>query len=279
MLPVKSAYICSRTPERGFPGGGGLFAGMNDLGYAYRALLDFDLGALPEDARVHGARLSLCACAESSSEKPGLFAPFAILGAWGGNAVSWDDQPPHDPNLSGGALEVAGSGWYGWDVTGIAAQWTSGATANRGLLLRSSECTAGDIKKFHGESCGRRCAPSLDIRYCCGGGVCLGARGTLGTVEERRTGDALLYSRWQDTAAFSAFTYFALNTGPNPAAVFLQISPDAETPLDEPPVVTVEPGAVEAVVPRKYGFYARLAFRSLLAGRGTSLRIWFQAQV
>lgn len=281
LLPSKSVFVASKSPGRNFSGNSDLYAGVNSMDFVYRTLLDFDISLLPEDINIQSAFLSLHVLAHDPINTEGQFTPYAIASEWEEHSATWNNQPSYDPQIAGSTMEVTLPGIENWNVTNIVKLWVSDAIRCHGLLLKSSEDISDDIKRFFfsRESKGRRFMPALDIAYSSMNDFCLGSRDVVNITEKHVTDDDWQFSGWQNTSSFSTFSFFVLNIGNCPADAFLQVSPDGVAALNEPPIVIVEPCALEAFVVQKYGFFTRLAFRSLTPGKRTLLKMWFQAQV
>lgn len=92
------------------------------------------------------------------------------------------------------------------------------------------------------------------------------------------TDDILRYSDWLNTSNSSVYTFFIHNTGFRAAYIYAQVSPDKITIINDPYETEILPGETQAIVTQKYGFFTRIAFKSLVANNITNLKIIFQAQ-
>ncbi len=277
----KNTFITDLRPDRNFCSSSVVYCGKNSDERIFRLLIEFDLSRLPAHISLESAILALHVQYDSEMNEPGIFTPYLIKSGWDENQVTWDTQPRFDTSIAGSARKVQSSGYHSWDISDIVLQWISNGGKNHGILIKSEENEKNDRKGFY-SSVNRRhysCRPYLEISYDLKPSVVLDSRNTVSISAEHETGDELRFTAWRNTSVYSTCSFFAENNGDFPAEIFVQISPDMETVISEPPVFTLEPGMADALIPRKYGAYSRLAFKSASRGRGTSLKIWFQAQV
>jgi len=92
------------------------------------------------------------------------------------------------------------------------------------------------------------------------------------------TGNSMHYTDWFDTSGCTLYTFFIQNIGCDPAFVFAQVSPDKKAIVNDPFSTDIPPSETKAIVSQKYGFYTRIAFKSLDKCKKTTLNIFFQAQ-
>ncbi len=112
-----------------------------------------------------------------------------------------------------------------------------------------------------------------DFRICC-------RPGFISIVEpDLPTRYKVGYSKPVDVSMVRNYTFLIHNTGPNPAAVQLEISPDGEVwgSYGAMPYI-VEPGGKRVFVPEVFLRYARFKYRSWRQGHDTLISIWFQGQ-
>jgi len=136
----------------------------NQLESARRALVAFDLSAIPVGSTVLSATLSLYATS----------APASSLGLevhrpsepWT-EMVTWDTQPSvgrSDASISGGTA----TGWKSWDVTAAVAAWVSGSAPNHGFQVKSTSEASGFAKTYAfatREAPAPENRPRLDVTY------------------------------------------------------------------------------------------------------------------
>ena len=118
-----------------------------------RALLQFDLSAIPAGATVTGATLLLQATANAS---PFMIDVYRLTEAWvegsgGTSAANWNNRLPgtawtgingasvdSTPAATWATLPPAGAGVHSWDLTNLVRAWQTGSSANYGILLGST---------------------------------------------------------------------------------------------------------------------------------------------
>ncbi len=129
-------------------------------GVADRAILHFDLGAIPLQAKVGRATLELYASVNVSSPAGADLGVHRVSRDWlegtenggVGTGVTWLESEPgiawttsggdFDPKPVDRILQPAGSsGWFQWDITTLVNAWTSGVYPNQGLVVSAE--TAG----------------------------------------------------------------------------------------------------------------------------------------
>jgi len=96
--------------------------------------------------------------------------------------------------------------------------------------------------------------------------------------EEFVTDDEICYTDWIDTSNCTMYTFFIQNIGFRPAYARAQVSPDKISIINDPDIAEIAPCETRAIVTQKYGFYTRIAFKSLNLLNKTNLKIIFQAQ-
>lgn len=281
LLPSQNTYISSGKPDANFSKSNVLYAGVDSQGSVQRALLSFDLCLLPSDIVIDAAVLRMYADNISERTIPAFITPYILTSSWDEKDVNWSNQPVKNTSLAGKTVEVLSYGWYNWDITNIMQVWILNSGSNSGLILESMEDGTRDIKKFHSARSYyyRNYRPYLEIRYSYKNSFSLSSRNTVNVFETYNTLDLLSFSAWQNTSIYSMYTFFIQNTGQNAAQVFIQISPDRTAVYDEAGCSNIPPGSVEAIVPQRFGFFSRVAFKSSFFARSTTLKIWFQAQV
>ena len=172
------ATLYDDDPNGANGAGTGLFAGRTDLGDRRRALLRFDLSALPADATLTGAELELSM--DRTIAGPVAFSLHRVLASWGeGNATgagpgggipaaagpgdsTWQSRfhgqtlwatpgGDFDPTASA-TVPVGATGSYTWSGPGLLADlqaWQADPAANFGWLLMADETApAPTAKRF-----------------------------------------------------------------------------------------------------------------------------------
>ena len=173
-----------------------LFAGRTASGALRRALLQFDLSAIPTDALIVSATLSLHLTQAASGEH--LVSAHRILGSWttgssdptgneGAGAAAapadatWTSRsfgsPAMDWTNAGGdfASSASGSTLIGTDLVrysissaGLAADvqsWLADPSANHGWILVGDESVNQSARRFGSAEGSAEFAPMLEIEY------------------------------------------------------------------------------------------------------------------
>ena len=283
VLPyLKSTYISSVKPESNFIASYYLYAGTDSHGTGHnRILISFDLCLLPMDIIIESAILKMYADVSGDTSTEGCFTPYLITSCWEEDDVTWNVQPTVDQLIAGKSAQVAASEWYSWDITNIVEAWVNQKAENNGLLLKATEDKIGDLKRFH-SSRGfyyKNFRPVLEVKYDFKNRFLLSSRNTVCNLFKYTAEDNVCFSSWQNSSVYSTYTFFVQNTGNYPANIYVQVSPDRSAIFEEQAMYNIAPGDTEAIVPQRFGFFTRLAYKSYVLGRKTSLMIWFQAQV
>lgn len=280
LLPKHNTYISSRKPGKNFITSNYLYAGTEFQGSIHRILLEFDLGPLPEGIIVNSANLKIYADYMEKG-KHGFFAPYIIITHWNEMQVTWDTQPQIDTSAAGNTIEVLSYGWYTWNITSVVQFWSQNKENNHGLLIKSLEDETIDLKRFYSlrTHAYNSHSPCLEVNYSAANIVTLYSRRTLSQLEKCYTDDECSFSLWQNTSIYKTYTFFVQNLGCNPISAHVQISPDKHVVFNEAAVFNIAPNTTETIVPQRYAFFTRLAFKSYFAESNNNLKIWFQAQV
>lgn len=282
LTPSENVYISNKKPDKNFSNSSVLYAGTDMQKSFFRALLCFDLSLLPNDIIIEAAALRMYAGQSSEGTVSGFFTPYAITAGWCEKEVTWDNQPEINLSIAGKTVEVAGTGWHTWDVTHLAQVWILGDDRNHGLMIKSQEREESlDLKKFISVKSyyNRTYRPQMELRYNYKNVYTLGARNTSNSYEFFKTSDLCMSTAWKNTSIYSIYTFFVYNSGSNPVHIHVQVSPDRSAVFNEAAEYIVAPGITEAIVPQRFGFFTRLAYKSVFFNRNTTLKVWFQAQV
>lgn len=127
---VADAYVWAASPD--YTGNWeNLYTGMVDGG-TKRSLVRFDLAAIPSNARVQSATLSIYLY---SADAAHTVTVHRITQTWDENSVTWlTFGNAFDVSVSGSYATNA-TGWRTADVTTLVQSWVAGSAANFGLLL------------------------------------------------------------------------------------------------------------------------------------------------
>jgi len=129
-----------------------LYIGYSSINNAkYRAYLQFDLGTVPEDARIINADLKIyqCALEGSGSFTAGLYQ---VTSDWEENLITWNTQPTSSSEAE--ALSTINT-WTvtTWRILGInnlVKGWLNESITNNGILLKAlDEGSTNILVGFH----------------------------------------------------------------------------------------------------------------------------------
>ncbi len=275
LLPVQSAYVCSARPDENFHQDGYLYTGIDPHGYKHHTLLQFNFSGLPENTTVKAALLRLYSGHSWEEGHPGL--PFLLASAWDEKTVTWENQP-QCADCTPGKTGAISHGWYYWDISNLVHHWRENDENNHGLILQNNG-EEGNIRRFHPNAGGDSYRPALILECDEAEPVLLDNRTTVNRTETHSVGDTPSFSQWQNTSKYDTYTFFARNTGANPARAHVQISPEKCAIFNEAAVYDLLPGGTQAIVPQRYAFHTRLALVTVSPDTRTRVKIWFQAHV
>ena len=161
--------VATATPQTGSHMAIGSYA----TGAAYRALLQFDLGAIPPGAQVTTAQLG--AYFDGSCTNGGPPATpcggshqidvHQITSSWGLSTTF--GQLTHDPAVAGSYTlpQGAAPGWMTWPVTNAVAGWVAGTRTNNGLVLKRHVEAQNTGGPFIAGRLSGATAPKIDVTY------------------------------------------------------------------------------------------------------------------
>ena len=143
----KDSFVIERYPDENK----GSFYRLN-IGYSvidstkYRAYLQFDLGAVPENARIINADLKLY---PSAIEGFGSFTMglYKVMSDWEEGTITWDMQP-----ISSSEAEVLSTintfvtNWITLGISDLVQGWLDGSITNYGILLKALDEESANIR-------------------------------------------------------------------------------------------------------------------------------------
>jgi len=184
---VEDASIWQVAPKNGVDGAHPhLDVGTSSSSHIQRSLLRFDLAAVPNDAHVLSAKLTLF-----QANKGGPDSTVNVLRAtapWSEGTVTWSSFGDAFEPVPLAALPVSGRGASGHrsvDVRQLAQGWVSGATPNYGIVLNDANTTLTRFSSSESPHTAQR--PTFTVCYVtcydgvqngdetgfdCGGGFC-----------------------------------------------------------------------------------------------------------
>ena len=140
---VRDTYLASDEPDRSFGSRVDLLVGTPPgIEAERRALVRFDLTALPAGATLLTARLGLHA---ESDTGPGVLSVHRVTREWDEATETWASfgeggfDPTPVASSSNATAIVMSSSQVWFDVTGLVADWFSGKVAEHGFLLREPD--------------------------------------------------------------------------------------------------------------------------------------------
>lgn len=160
MQPVADTYVAAGRPTESQPADLRVFwVGYNQVdSYGKeRALLQFDLAALPAHSTITTARLSLyLARAIPANDTPVAIQVSRLNGQWR-ETLNWQ-QHEQLTRLSEGAVTAtigAQAGWYHWDLRDLVQHWLADPTRGQtvSLLLTGDESGAQRERAFWSKDC------------------------------------------------------------------------------------------------------------------------------
>jgi len=172
---LRDCYISAASPTTSFCGGTALSAGFDGTN-ASRALLQFNLSAIPTTDSVLSAKLLLYLGSASTSNSASL-AVYQLTRAWTTGATwntydgtsSWTTA---GGDFSGTAAAttngIAATGtWYSWSPTSLVQGWVNGTVANDGLIVKEPTENVANVLSFNSATGGN--PPYLQIVHQQGG--------------------------------------------------------------------------------------------------------------
>lgn len=134
----------------------------------WRAMLKFDLSAIPSSTQIASARLSVNLI--ESCDYPNRTRPLTVYrlgGGWTETGLTWANQPSILESFGTTNLPSRGWGRYTIDVTGLVRGWINGSMPNNGLVLRTTEAVSSESASmgFGSRELGGDYMPYLEITY------------------------------------------------------------------------------------------------------------------
>ena len=136
-----------------------------------RALVQFDLAAIPSDAIIDSATLDIWyyACSRSSGCADMPITLHRLTRGWDEETAKWAEMGTAS-DAKAYATQVlrglANTGrWVAWEATTLAREWHSGAHANHGLALHGDEASEENYKVFSTKEMSAERAPRLSVQW------------------------------------------------------------------------------------------------------------------
>lgn len=246
-----------------------------------RAFLQFDLSELPPGLIIVSARLHSYI---DFNEYPGCtqcLNVYQVLSKYCFKEIS--SRKPMlikaDPAAS---TQVSGDSGatVSFDITCLVQKWVNGAAANLGILLKAADegCNAliGLISKMYWDS---QKWPCLEINFievshpsnCCG-------PNSIELTEQVVSTDSWQHTQTVNILCFN-YSYVAVNTGSSTAIALLQQSADGQHWQTESSPKMIKKDESITFVSDFIVKYARLCYKSEVAGQTTTLNIYLQGRL
>lgn len=140
-----------------------------EAGKANRALVQFDVSAIPSGANVTSATLTLCYPSNPSGGSQGHVHELRMVtSAWNESTVTWDTQPTASGSVTDSITVPTSSQCMTFDVTSDVQAWVDDDTTNHGWRLNDQDEGVGpssDAKYGTREQVNAAERPSLQISY------------------------------------------------------------------------------------------------------------------
>ena len=217
----------------------------------------------------------------------GCFTPYLIIAPWREREVTWATCPAFDPCFAGSTANICDAGWYEWDITALSKAWHNRTYCNYGILLKGNEDSRSDSKRLisrhNTKSTDISLRPVLTVCYELQSDNCKKMVLTGRRFAEKaiivKTSAQFVPTLAFDTSQQSQVTFFIKNIDAQPATLMYEVGPDKTDYVADRVAFEVLPGETIAIVPRIFGKYTRLLYKSAQEGQDTVLKITFQGQV
>jgi len=154
---AQDCYLSASSPGISFCSGAALNTGFDGTN-ASRALLQFNLSAIPATNTVASAKLLLYLGSASTNSSTSL-AVYQLTRAWTTGATwntydgtnTWT-SPGGDFSGTAAATTsgIAATGvWYSWSPTALVQGWVNGSIANNGLLIKEPTESVNNVLSFN----------------------------------------------------------------------------------------------------------------------------------
>jgi hypothetical protein len=143
LTATADAWIDSGSPTSN-KGSDSILKVMSKSGGNLRALVRFNLPAMPQGCSVESATLRLYAKSAAGGR---TLQAYQLAGSWTEGGVTWANQP----QTTGGAVTTtSGTGYRTWDVAGLVQSMY--ASGNNGFLVRDANENQDAEQQFHSRS-------------------------------------------------------------------------------------------------------------------------------
>ncbi|MEQ8175485.1 MAG: DNRLRE domain-containing protein [Syntrophomonadaceae bacterium] len=221
--PTDNVYISEYYPDQNYAGSSYLYCGQfSGSGDIYRSLLHFDLSSIPASCTINEAKLKLYIFWNTTPAVSRHINVFSALGSFSQDTVTWANQPLiGDSPESSITVDSQLNTYVEFDVVNMVRGWYTGSIPNNGIVmtgLETDNAMVGFISKYFNNS---SYWPLLEVSYVKGVNI------------EYPVETVTTSTDWVGSTAIPlgprTMSFAVVNTGPNDAAVGMEISPDGLT--------------------------------------------------
>ncbi|MED4749963.1 DNRLRE domain-containing protein [Brevibacillus choshinensis] len=136
---AKDTYISQQSPTTAFASSTWLYTGSNTVANtAYRSLLIYDLGLIPNNAIINSATLNIKQASGANNGTNRTIGVHAVLGSWDNN-TTWNTTPGFDPIPVSTLVYGLSASGRTFDVKTLVQQWVNGSVQNNGFMLKDQD--------------------------------------------------------------------------------------------------------------------------------------------
>lgn len=273
--PIKSTYISNGRQDKDAFCCPEFFVG-NKLRHTFCSLLQFDLPQLLEGTELISGVLNLFLNGNHYLDTERTMGVFQIVSYWDEKRVKWSTQPTTiECPVACIRINDQCQTFLSLNITTLVNDWYTNRAVNFGIMLSifESESTNSRISFISGNAENSLYWPNLELEFHnvafqkCSQPLDL----TIHTVSS----DVIQTTKPLNLLMFD-YTYNVINTGNQPAQVYLQVSADGVHWLTQSALYTLLPQECVALVPATICRYSHLCYQSLSWGNDTNLTIIIQ---
>ncbi|NLI91362.1 MAG: DNRLRE domain-containing protein [Peptococcaceae bacterium] len=276
-IPVKRLEVVNNVIRLPYPDSQETRIGtVNNV--VYRSIMQFDFSALPVGSTVDNSFFTLYIEYQAQPLEDKVFAIHKITQNWSSapNTIC----PIFDPVPAAVFTVGQGTTQVNVDITGLTEDWIRDPQRNFGMLIKSLDENIGntEIRVYCTKAKNTQLWPSLTLSF-------NNIEVNVEPIFVKQTENGLIaqtYSQFSAArkmgkAIFSSF--FVKNTGLNSLIVQLQVSADGLSYVPDGKEKEVLSGEEAIFVPKYFGEFDRIAYRSGSAGQVTTLDIIYVAKL